>query len=86
MLMAAGLALMKSVPTSLAKSVLLPLRLSGSGITTFIVSNEEMEDIVKIVKSLKESGLIVKGIIETLKKDKRTKKKISSNAIRNISC
>ena len=74
MLMAAGLALMKSVPTSLGKSVLLPLRLSGSGITTFIVSNEEMEDIVKIVKSLKESGLIVKGIIETLKIRQKNKK------------
>ena len=74
--MAARLALMKSVPTSLAKSVLLPLRLSGSGITTFIVSNEEMEDFqVKIVKSLKESGLMVKGISETLKIRQKNKKK-----------
>ena len=73
--MTARLALMKSVPTSLAKSVSLPLRLSGSGITTFIVSNEEMEDIVKIVKSLKESGLMVKGISETLKIRQKNKKK-----------
>ena len=33
-----------------------------------------MEDIVKIVKSLKESGLIVKGIIETLKIRQKNKK------------
>ena len=32
----------------------------GSGTTALIISNEEMEDIMKIVKSLKESGLLVK--------------------------
>ena len=28
----------------------------GSGVTTLIVSNEEMNDIMEIVKSLEESG------------------------------
>ena len=28
--------------------------------TTLIISNEEMNDIIKIVKSLKESGLLIK--------------------------
>ena len=32
-----------------------------------IISNEEMEDIMKIVKSLQESGLSIKGISETIK-------------------
>ena len=70
--MMAGLPLMKSVLTPLAKSVLLPLGLSagmsaadaalqkkiyGVGRTTaLIISNEEMKDIMKIVKSLEESG------------------------------
>ena len=31
-------------------------------------SNEEMEDIMKIVKSLEESGLLIKVIIETIEK------------------
>ena len=80
--MTAGLPLMKSVLTPLVKSVLLPLGLSarvsvadvalqkkiyGSGNRTLIISNEEMEDIMKIVKSLEESGLLIKEINETTK-------------------
>ena len=37
--------------------------------TALIYSNEKMEDIMKIVKSLEESGLLVKGISETMKKE-----------------
>ena len=70
-LMTAALSLIKSVLTPLAKSVLLPLGLSarmsaadaaiqkkicGSDTTALIISTEEMEDIMKIVKSLEESG------------------------------
>ena len=40
-----------------------------------IVSNEEMEDIMKIVKSLEESGLLIKAISKIIiKRSKRTKK------------
>ena len=71
-LLRAGLSLMKTVIKPLAKSVLLPLglkaaasaadagihkRILGSGHnTTLIISNDEMEDILKIVKSLEDSG------------------------------
>ena len=34
-------------------------KIYGSGIT-LIISNEDMEDIMKIVKSLEESGLLIK--------------------------
>ena len=66
-LMTAGLPLMKSVLTPLAKIILLPLGLStgmsaadaaiqkkicGSGSTALIISNKEVENIMKIVKSL----------------------------------
>ena len=76
-----GLPLMKIVFTP-AKISLLPLGLSagistadaaiqkkiyGSGTATFIISNEEMNDIMKIVKSLEESGLSIKGVNETIK-------------------
>ena len=40
----------------------------GSGFTTLKISNEEMNDIMKKVKSLKESGLLIKGVRETTKK------------------
>ena len=77
--MTAGLSLMRSVLCLL--SVLLALGLSvempttdaaiqkkiyGSGTTVLIISNEEMENIMKIVKSLEESGLLIKGIRETI--------------------
>ena len=38
----------------------------GSGITTLIISNDEMDEILKIVKSLKNSGLLLKGVSETI--------------------
>ena len=34
--------------------------------TTLIISNNEMEDIIKIVKSLENSGLLLKGVTETV--------------------
>ena len=100
--MTAGLPLMESVLTPLAKSVLLPLRLStgmsgadaaiqkkiyGSCTAALINSKEEMENIMKIVKSLEEPGLLIKWISETIKNEaKRTKRMIYFNVIRGISC
>ena len=76
-----GLPLMKNVDQPLAKSILIPLRLTvapsvadpgyirkilGSRFTTLIISNEEMEDIIKIIKSLEDFGLL-KEVGETIK-------------------
>ena len=65
-----------------AKSVLLPLGLSagmsaagtairiyGSETTSLIISNEKMKNVMKIVTSLEESGLLIKEIIETIKNE-----------------
>ena len=41
----------------------------GSANTTLIISNNEMEDIVKIVKSLEDSGLLLKGVTETVQNE-----------------
>ena len=74
------LPLTKNVIKSLAKSILIPLRLTAaasvadSGIqkksvhqnSTLIISNDEMEVITKIVKSLENSGLLLKGVSETI--------------------
>ena len=38
----------------------------GSGATTLIISNDEMGDILKIVKSLEDSGILSKGVSETI--------------------
>ena len=37
--------------------------------TTPIISNEEMDDKFKIVKSLEQSGLLIKEVSETIEKD-----------------
>ena len=39
---------------------------SGHNNTTLIISNDEMDDILKIVKSLEDSGLLLKGVSETI--------------------
>ena len=41
----------------------------GSGMTTSIISNEEVNDITKIVKPYEESGLLIKGVSETIKNE-----------------
>ena len=68
----------------LPKNVLIPLgsraaasatdaaiheKMFGSGATTLIISIEEMNHIMKIVKSLEESGLLIKGVNETFKNE-----------------
>ena len=54
---------MKSVITPLAKSVLIPL-----GITAAASAADayEIEDLIKIVKSLEDSALLLKGITESV--------------------
>ena len=46
----------------------------GSGFTSLIIYNEEMDDIMKIVKSLQESGLLIKDVSETIKNEAKEQK------------
>ena len=39
---------------------------SGHNNTTLIISNDEMDDILKIIKSLEDSGVLLKGVTETI--------------------
>ena len=41
-------------------------KILGSGNTTLIVSNDEIEDIIIIVKSLEDSGLFLEGVTESM--------------------
>ena len=89
-LLRTGFQLMKSVFKPFAKSVLVPLGLTaaasavdagihkkilGSGqYTALIISNDEMEDILKIVKSLKNYGLLLRGVSDTIKDEAKEQK------------
>ena len=46
----------------------------GSGTTTLIISNDEMNDIIKIVKSLEDSGVLLKGISEIIQHEAEKQK------------
>ena len=41
---------------------------------TLIILNEEMNDVINIVKSLEEAGLLIKGVSETVKNKARKRK------------
>ena len=48
--------------------------ISGSGNVTLIISNDEMKDIIKIVKSLEDSALLLKGVSQTVQNEAREQK------------
>ena len=43
--------------------------------TTLIISNDEIKDIIKIVKSLEYSGLLIKGVTETVRNEIKEQKR-----------
>ena len=47
---------------------------SGNNTTTLIISNDEMKDIIKIVKSVEDSGLLLKGVSEIVQNEAREQK------------
>ena len=47
----------------------------ASRVTTLIISNEKMIDIMKIVKSYEESGLLIKDFSETINNEERKQKR-----------
>ena len=49
-------------------------KIFGSGFTTLIISNEEMTEIMKIINSLEEFGLLIKGVSEAIKNEAKEKK------------
>ena len=48
---------------------------SGHNNTALIISNDEIEDIIKIVKSLEDSGLLLKGVTETVQNEVKAQKR-----------
>ena len=85
-----GLPLIKNMIKPLAKRALIPLGLTatasaadagirtkilGSGnMTMLIISSHEINDIIKIIKSLEDSGLLLKGVTETVQNEVKEQK------------
>ena len=84
-----GLPLIKNVIKPLAKSISIPLGLTAAGSAadagihkkilgsenrTLIISNDDIEDIIKIVKSLEDSGLLLEGVTETVQNEVKEQK------------
>ena len=72
------------IAVPLAKNVLAPLgitaatlaidagiqrKIHGSGNTTLITSNEEMNDIIKIIQTLEDSNILIKEVTKTIKNE-----------------
>ena len=77
------------VAITLAKNVLAPLgiaaaasaidagiqnKIHDSGTTTLLISNEEMNDIMKIVQALEGSKILLKGVTKTIKNETKEQK------------
>ena len=41
-------------------------KILGSGNTTLIISNEKMDDVIKIVQVIEDSNVLLKGVTETV--------------------
>ena len=46
----------------------------GHGNTKSVISNEEMNDIMKIIRSFEEVGVLIKGTSETIKNKAKERK------------
>ena len=83
----AGPLMKEAIP--LAKNVLAPLgitaaasaidagiekKIHGSGTTTLIIPNEEMNDVMKIVQTLEDSDILLEGVTKTIKNETKEQK------------
>ena len=77
------------VAIPLAKNVLAPLgiaatasaidvgiqkKIQGSGTTTLIISNKNLNDIIKTVQALKDSNILLKGVTKRIKNETKEQK------------
>ena len=56
------------------KKILGPGHNNYNNTTTLIISNSEINDIIKIVKSLEDSDLLLKGVTETVQNEVKEQK------------
>ena len=78
------------VAVPLAKNILAPLgitaaasaidagiqkKMHDSGTTTLIISNEEMNDVMKIVHVFQDSNILLEGVTKTIQKETKEQKR-----------
>ena len=49
-------------------------KIHGSGTTTLTISNEEMNDIIKIVQALEDSNILLKGVTKIIENETKEQK------------
>ena len=49
-------------------------KIHGSSATTLIIANEDMDDIMKIIEALENSGILLKGVAKTIKNEAKEQK------------
>ena len=49
-------------------------KIHGSGNRTLIISNEEMNDIIKIIQALENSNILIKGVTKIVKNETKEQK------------
>ena len=49
-------------------------KMHGSGTTTLIISDKEMNDIMKIAQALEDSNILLKGVTKTIKNETKEQK------------
>ena len=50
-------------------------KIHGSGATTLIISNEKMNNIMKIVQTLEDSNILLKGVTKTINNETKEQKR-----------
>ena len=49
-------------------------KIHGSGMTTLIISNEEINDMMKIIKTLEDSRVLLNGVTKTIENEAKQQK------------
>ena len=52
----------------------IPKKIHGSGTTTLIISNEDRNDIMKTIRALEDSNILLKGVDKTIKNETKEQK------------
>ena len=60
---------------TLAMNARIQKKMHGSGTKTLIISNKEINDIMKIVQALEDSIILLKGVIKTIKNKTKEQKR-----------
>ena len=69
------LALLGITTAALAIDAGIQKKIHGFGTTALIISNEEMNDIMKIVQVLEDSNILLKGVTKTIKNETKEQKR-----------